>query len=159
MKRFVPAAAGVLLFSGQAASAADIGGNVAVSLAALVGEHSPLLARADRTLLNAYLEGRAHAPFPAGRTVAVKADEVTCRISDVDITGKTCTLTFGKRAVSLSGRQAEALYATLIWAGVPSSGAAGSIFESVKSLDCAIDPAEIRQESGGGAKCTFAVNQ
>jgi hypothetical protein len=83
----------------------------------------------------------------------------TCRISDVDITGKTCTLIFGKRIVLLAGRRAEALYATLIWAGVPTSGAAGSIYESGKSLDCAIDPAEVRQESGGCAKCTFAVNQ
>ncbi len=57
------------------------------------------------------------------------------------------------------GREAHELYATLIEAGVPSSGAAGSINESVKSLECVIDPAEVRQESGGGAKCTFEVNQ
>ncbi len=84
---------------------------------------------------------------------------MTCRISDVDITGKGCTLTFGERTVSLGGRQAEALYATLIEAGVPSSGAAGSITESIKNLDCAINPAEVRPESGGGASCKFAVNQ
>ena len=158
MRQIMLFAAG-LIVSGQTALAADVSGNVAVSLAALVGEHSPLLPWRDRKLLDAYLEGRPHASFPSAQIVVVKADEVTCRISDVDITGKDCTLKFGGRSISLAGRQAEALYATLVWAGVPSSGAAGSIFEGVKGLDCTINPAEVRQESGGGAKCAFTINQ
>ena len=77
----------------------------------------------------------------------------------VDITGKDCTLKFGTHSISLAGRQAEALYATLVWAGVPSDGAAGSVVEGVKGLDCALNPAEVRQESSGGAKCAFALGQ
>ncbi len=110
-------------------------------------------------MLAAYLDGRPKAYFPAGRKIVVKADAVAYRISDVDVTGKACTLTFGKQTASLSGREAQALYATLIEAGVPSSGAAGSIYESVKTLECVIDPAQVRQEGGGGAKCTFEGNQ
>jgi hypothetical protein len=158
MIRITLFAGSVLLFC-QAALAAEVGGNVAVSLAALVGEHSPLLSQRDRALLDAYLKGGTHAWFPSGQNVIVKADEVTCRISDVDITGKDCTLKFGARTISLAGRPAEAVYATLVWAGVPSSGAAGSIYEGVKSLDCTIHSDEVRQESGGGATCAFTVNQ
>src|SRR5271157_4360534 len=104
MRRIVLFAAG-LFASARGALAADVGGNAAISLAALVGEHSAFLSRAEKTLLDAYLDGRPKAPFPSGKTVVVKADEVTCRISDVDITGKGCRLTFGKRSVSLGGRQ------------------------------------------------------
>ena len=81
----------------------------------------------------------------------MKAAVATCRISDIDITAKGCVLKFGARTVSLAGRQAHELYATLIETGVPSSGAAGSITESVKALACTIDPAAVREKSGGGA--------
>jgi len=40
-------------------------------------------------------------------------------------------------------------------AGVPSDGAAGSVFESLSKLNCTIDPAEIKQKAGGGANCAF----
>jgi hypothetical protein len=147
-----------LLAAGSAAFAASASGNAALSLAALVDQHSPSATRAERILLNAYLDGRATARFPAGRTIVVTADEVTCRISDVDITQKDCRLTFGPRTVTLAGRHAHELYATLIEAGVPSSGAAGSIYESVKQLTCTIDPAQVRQRAGGGATCNFTAN-
>ena len=32
---------------------------------------------------------------------------------------------------------------------------AGSLIESVKNLDCTVDPNEIRQKAGGGADCMF----
>ena len=146
-----------LLLSDAGVVAAETSGNSAVSLAARIGERSPFLNWSERRVLAAYLDGRAR--FPARRSIIVRANEAACNISDVDITGKGCSLTFGRRVVTLGGREAQALYATLIEAGVPSSGAAGSIYESVKSLVCTIDPAEVRQEAGGGAKCVFAANQ
>jgi hypothetical protein len=147
-----------VMFVGPA-FAADATGNAALSLAALVGQHSPTLTPREKRLLSAYLEGRPKSDYPPGKKVVVRADEATCRISDVDITAKSCDLKFGARAVSFGGRQAQELYATLIEAGVPSSGAAGSIYESVKALACTIDPAAVREEGGGGANCTFIVNQ
>lgn len=153
-----PLAALTLLALAHAAVASDISGASAVSLAARIGERSPDLAAAEKTLIAAYLDGRRDAPFPPGRKLVVKADEATCRISNPDVTGKSCALAFGARRVVFGGREAQALYATLIEAGVPSSGAAGSILESLKALECVIDPAEVRQGSGAGAKCVFAPN-
>ncbi len=157
MTRTLLAALTLLAFA-QAALAAEISGNSAVSLAARIGERSPMLSAAEKTLIAAYLDGRRDTPFPPGRKVVVKADEATCRISNPDVTGKSCALAFGARRVLFGGREAQALYATLVEAGVPSSGAAGSIIESLKTLECVINPAEVRQVSGGGAKCVFAPN-
>jgi hypothetical protein len=144
-----------LLAAAPAAFADSATGNSALSLAALIAEHSPQQTQVQKAVLNAYLNGRAAAHFPPGGTFAVKADEATCRISDVDITEKDCTLTFGARKISLSGRQAHELYATFAEIGVASSGAAGSIYRAVKSLECTIDPAQVRQKAGGGASCNF----
>ena len=138
--------------------AAEATGNGALALAALVGQHSPALTAAEKHLLVAYLDGRPKAAYPPGKTIVVRAAEITCRISDVDITAKSCDLKFGARAVSLRGAEAQSLYATLVEVGVPPSGAAGSIIASLKTLACAIDPAAVRQEGGGGANCTSAVN-
>lgn len=148
----------VLPYFASPAFAKDVSGNSALSLAALVGQHSPKLTATEKYLLNAYLDGRPKSDYPPGKKIVVKADEVTCRISNVDITGKSCDLKFGARNVSLLGVQAHELYATLIEAGIPSSGAAGSIYEGAKALTCTVNPAEVRQESGGGASCTFADN-
>ncbi|MGH6868686.1 MAG: hypothetical protein ACREDA_07445, partial [Methylocella sp.] len=86
----------------------------------------------------------------------VAASAVTCRASDVDITRHSCDLTFGAKKVTTRGRKAHELYATLAEVGVPPDGAAGSMFEAVSNLDCAIDPAEVKQKAGGGAHCTYA---
>jgi hypothetical protein len=40
-------------------------------------------------------------------------------------------------------------------AGVPSDGAAGSIFESVSKLSCTLDPARINEKAGAGADCSY----
>ena len=147
-----------LLLVPASAWAAEATGNSALSLAALVGQHAPALTPAEKYLLVAYLDGRPKADFSPGKKIVVKADEVSCRISNVDITAKSCDLKFGARAVSFAGGPAQALYATMLEAGVPPSGAAGSIIASVKTLACTIDPAAVREEGGGGATCTFAAN-
>ncbi len=78
-----------------------------------------------------------------------------CRISDVDITARRCVIRFDRQAVTLTGRCANELYATLLEAGVRPEGAAGSIYAEVSHLRCVIDPAELRQKAGGGAGCSF----
>ena len=45
--------------------------------------------------------------------------------------------------------------AALALAGVPSEGAAGSIFESLTKLDCTLDPAALKDKGGGGAACSY----
>jgi len=131
-----------------------ISGNAALALAALIGEQAPLPAN-EKAVLAAFLNGNPSVADHAGAKIQVGTDSVSCRASDVDLTMHSCDLTFGKKKTSLSGRSAHELYATLIEAGVPSEGAAGSIYESVIKLACTIDPKAVGGEDGSGAECTF----
>ena len=144
----------ILLAANQSASAANVSGNGALSLAALIAEHSPLLTAKQKGTMDRLFNGRLTPPPPSA-TIDVKADNVVCRISDVDITEHSCALTFGPRTVNLKGRRAHELYATIGEVGVPSEGAAGSVFEGLSNLNCTINPNEIAQRGGGGASCTF----
>lgn len=144
-----------LCLAPAAASAGATNGPGALALAAIVGELSPQVAPADKRLLAAYLDGRANAPHPKGKTVAVKADAIDCRASNVDITERSCELTFGAKKVDLRGRKAHELYATLVENGVAADGAAGSIHEAITALECQIDADEIADKGGGGARCAF----
>jgi hypothetical protein len=68
----------------------------------------------------------------------------------VDIAAFSCVLDFGSGTVSLSGRAAHEVFATLLENGVPGDGAAGTIYEAVLRLQCRLDPQEIAQKGGGG---------
>jgi hypothetical protein len=74
---------------------------------------------------------------------------VLCRVSNVDITSRSCELSFGARKRMLTGREANEIGATAAAAGIPSEGAAGSSIESISKLRCTIDPNEIMQKAGG----------
>jgi hypothetical protein len=144
-----------LLLASQSASAKTAGGSAALALASLVAAHSPLLSRHEKRVMARLFGGHSNVTFPANRKISVKADAVVCRASNVDITSRSCKLTFGATSANLTGREAHELYATIAEAGVPSDGAAGSIFESLSHLVCTIDPSIIAQRAGGGADCTF----
>ncbi len=144
-----------LAMTAQSASADTAAGQRALALAALVASHSPLLSGQDRSAMARLFEGSLNFPFPAGRKIAVQADAIVCRASNVDITSRSCTLTVGARTGTVKGRRAHELFATIAEVGVPEDGAAGSVFEGLSKLDCTIDPAEIKQKAGGGANCTF----
>lgn len=154
MKRF-SAAVAVLLAAAPAASAATLQGHDALALAALVGIRSPALSPGQRMTLARLLDGHA-GPVPKGaHAFTVKADGAVCRASNVEITAFGCVLTFGTHAVNLAGRAGHELYATILEAGVPGDGAAGTIFEALHALSCDIDPATIAQRAGDGAACSF----
>ena len=146
--------AALLLASPQSASAANVNGNGALALAGLVAEYSPLLRAKQKDTMHHLLYG-VLTPPPPPEKIVVKADNIVCRASNVDITEHSCALTFGPRAVNLKGRGAHELYATIDEVGVPPDRAAGSVFESLSNLNCTIDPNEITQKAGGGASCTF----
>jgi hypothetical protein len=146
--------AALLLASPQSASAANIDGNSALALAGLVADYSPLLRAKQRGTMHRLLYG-VLTPPPPPEKIVVKADNLVCRASNVDITEHSCALTFGHRTVNLKGRGAHELYATIDEVGVPPDRAAGSVFESLSNLNCTIDPNEITQKAGGGASCTF----
>lgn len=137
-----------------AADSAGSSGAGALALAALVGLESPTLSAVDKQELADMLNGNLN--FPGAAPIAVTADSVSCRQSDVDISHHDCALKFGGATKTLNGRAAHELYATLVENGVPSDGAAGSIYEAASRLSCAIKPAEVKQRGGGGASCVWA---
>ena len=102
------------------------------------------------------------AAFFAGNTgvsyakkITVTADKIVCRTSNVDITARSCELTFKGNTRTLKGREANEIFATEVMAGVPSDGAAGSIFESLSKLSCTLDPKALKDKAGAGADCSF----
>jgi hypothetical protein len=72
--------------------------------------------------------------------IRVAADSIVCKMSDVDITARSCDLTFKTYKRTVTGRDANELYGTLAVAGVMSGAAAGTITESIMKLECTIDP-------------------
>jgi hypothetical protein len=144
-----------LLLASQSAPAATAAGSSALALASLVAAHSPLLSGDEKRVMARLFSGHSDVNFPANRKISVKADAVVCRASNVDITSRSCKLTFGAASAHLTGREAHKLYATMSEAGIPSEGAAGSAFESLARLVCTIDPLAIAQRAGSGADCTF----
>jgi len=97
--------------------------------------------------------------FPPNKKITVKADSITCRVSNVDITARSCDLVFASGKRALKGREANELYGTLAVAGVTAEGAAGSMIEGITNLECIIDPNVVKQKGGGGADCTFTTAQ
>jgi len=132
------------------------GGSGGLALAALVGAQSPTVNAQQKTALADMLNGNLG--FPGREKITVKADKVSCRASNVDISAHSCELTFGGATRSITGRAAHELYATLIESGVHGDGAAGSIFENVAMLACTIDVGAVKDKAGGGADCTFTPN-
>ncbi len=152
--KFVLVAASLSLAGPVLAETSD--GSGALALAAIVGENSPLLGAADKAALATFLDGKTDVAYPAGKAIAVQADKLTCRASNVEIAAHFCELTFGAKTVALSGRRAHELYATLAEIGIAPDGAAGSTFEALANLKCAIDPTEVKEKAGGGAHCDYS---
>ncbi len=144
-----------LLLAAPSAHAASTGGNAGLALAARVAAHSPTLNALQKIIMRRMLDGNLNFHYPANHKIVVKADAVTCRASNVDISAHSCAFTFGTHKPSIQGDAGAALYATLAWAGVPADGAAGTIYEAVKNLVCTIDPNAVKQRDGSGADCTF----
>jgi hypothetical protein len=158
MKRLACCALALLLAPGSALAATASGAS-ALALAAIVAGYSHQVTARERAALNHLFAGKLNFNWPANRTIAVKADSIVCRAGNVDITAWSCALTFGKKKVTVKGRKAHELYATIAEVGVPADGAAGSTFEALSHLDCTIDPNVIKQKAGGGASCNFDPGQ
>jgi hypothetical protein len=142
-----------------AADARQASGSGALALAALVGSDSPRLASKDKAALAKLLDGDTKFDFPKGQTITVTADKITCHASNIDIAEHNCALAFGKKDVTLKGRAAHEIYATLLEVGIQPDPGAGNIWVGVSKLDCAIDVAEVQDKSGGGAKCHYASDE
>jgi hypothetical protein len=147
--------------SSSSAQAATVTANgpSALALAAVVVSHSgSLLGAFDRRAMSRLFDGKRPIIRRLSK-ITVAVDSIVCKMSDVDITARSCELTFKNHKRNVTGRDANEVYATLAVAGVMSEGAAGSTTESVMKLECTIDPGVIEQKSGGGATCTFETGQ
>ena len=127
----------------------------ALALATLVSQHSPTLAGFKKHALQQLFGGNTNVHYPAGKTIVVDADKISCKTSDVDITLHSCDLTFGSQTHTITGRVAHEMYATLMENGVPGGAAAGTEYENLTQLSCTIDPNVVDQRGGGGATCAF----
>jgi hypothetical protein len=144
-----------LVLVSHPASAGSIAGNSALALASLVSDQSPLLNLDEKSIMGQLLRPNPNFSYLASRKISVGADTIVCRQSNVDLTERRCELTFGPTTVTVRGRKAHELFATIAEVGVPPDGAVGTMSESLSHLSCAIDSNEIKQKSGGGAECTF----
>lgn len=135
------------------AQAATVSGSPALALAGVAARLSKSLTSAEKKAMAMLFASNSDIPY--NEKIVVTADKIVCRISNVDITARSCEITFGKKTRTLNGSTAHEIYATLAVAGVPSDGAAGSVFESLTKLSCTVDPDAIRKKDGGGADCTF----
>ncbi len=149
----------VATFGQSAASEApaSASGPTALAVAAVIAQYSPLLSAYEKRTIAGLFDGNVKAGDKRKLTVA--AETVTCRISNVAIAERSCEIAFKKGKRSLKGREANEVFATLASAGVTAEGAAGSMIEGVTKLSCMLDPAVIKDNSGGGADCSFGAGQ
>jgi len=160
MKRLMIAAAALVVAQHPAPAApGSANGPSALALAAVIAPHSPLVRPLDRRVIARLFRGNTGFGFTPNTKISVDVDAVVCRVSNVDITSRSCELTFGSQKRTLTGREANELFATAVVAGIAPEGAAGSSIASVSKLKCTLDPNEIKQKAGGGAECSFETGQ
>ena len=153
-----PARVAALAFSltlagGSSALAASASGSPALALAAVIAPYSPDISPLDKVTVAALFDGETGKV--AAKKIAVTAEKITCRTSNVDLTSRSCELTFKSGKHSLTGREANELFATMALAGIAPEGAAGSNIAGLSKLICTLDVAAIKQKDGGGASCAF----
>jgi hypothetical protein len=155
MNRATPMAlATAVMFSSIASvQAGSVTGQAALALAGVVAPASHLLSMTEKEAVATLFA--ANSTIPYKKKIVVTADKIVCRASNVDITARSCELTFGKTVKTINGRAANEVFATAAMAGVASDGAAGSIFESLSKLSCTLDPQVIKDKAGAGAECSF----
>jgi hypothetical protein len=140
----------------HAASAAPptkISGSTALALAGVIAPLSPELSGAEKKAVAVLFAANSDVGYK--KAIVVTADRIVCRTGSVDITVRSCEVTFGKKVKTVNGSTANEIFATEALAGIAPDGAAGSNFESLTKLSCTIDPNAIRQKDGSGADCTF----
>ena len=140
--------------SAVSAAPATVTGPMALAVAAVIAQYSPVLNPGERKVVAGVFDGNTRMSYPI-KAISVEADTVTCRTSNVAIADRSCEIAFKKGKRALKGRAANEVFATLSAAGVTAQGAAGSMIESVSKLSCTLDLGKIRQNDGSGADCSW----
>src|SRR5512139_241399 len=126
-----------LVLSLSGVPAATTSGSTALALAGVVARLSKSLTSAEKRAVAMLFAANSDIPYKD--KIVVTADKIVCRTSNVDITARSCDITFGKKSRTLNGSTANEIFATMALAGVPSEGAAGSVLEGLTKLSCTID--------------------
>jgi hypothetical protein len=158
-KLIIPALAVIVMSHAASAAPGTATGPSALALAAVIAPHSPAVRPFDKRIIARLFRGSTAFGFTPNTKISVDADSVTCRVSNVDITSRSCELTFGTTKRTVTGREANEIFATAAVAGVSAEGAAGSSIASFSKLRCTLDPNTIMQKAGGGAECSFETGQ
>src|SRR5262249_30283481 len=98
MKKLIIAA---LTFTAvQNTAFAALGSATGPTASALEGEiaaHSPAVRAVDKRVIARLFRGNTSFGFTANKKISVDADSVVCRVSNVDITSRSCEFSFGSR--------------------------------------------------------------
>jgi cytochrome c oxidase subunit 2 len=132
-----------------------ISGTRALALASLIAQCSPLLHKTEKKVAADLLEAKRNVEYPVNKKINVEVSSILCRASSTPAVSQMCNVQFGEKIVTIKGRKAHELFATLAEAGVAPSEAAGGVSESMSNLTCEIDPLEIQRAGGSGAQCEF----
>ena len=92
-----------------AAAPVSVTGSTALAVAAVIAPYSPLLSAHEKRAIAGLFDGNAR----AGNKLTVTAESIICRVSNVDITARSCEMTFDKGTRTLKGREANEVNATL----------------------------------------------
>ncbi|WP_308200390.1 hypothetical protein [Bradyrhizobium sp. 190] len=88
--------------STASAASATANGPAALALAGVVALYSPLLTADEREAVSAFFVGQSGVRY--AKKISVTADKIVCRVSNVDITARSCELTFKGNKQTITGR-------------------------------------------------------
>jgi hypothetical protein len=144
--------------SPASAASVTVSGSSALALAAVVASHGSPLGSFDKRAMSRLFDGKG-VFITRMNKITVGADSIICKMSNLDLMERSCDLTFKSHKRTFTGRDANEVYATLALASAMAEGAAGSISEGITNLECTVDPMLIKEKTGGGASCTFEIDQ
>src|SRR5262249_3623633 len=98
------------LVCASTAFAGSVSSSAALALAGVTAPYRPDLSPLERVTVAALFEGETGKV--AAKKISVTADRITCKTSNVDLTSRSCELTFKGTKHSLTGREANELFAT-----------------------------------------------
>src|SRR5262245_39851816 len=78
--------------SNASAAPATVNGSAALALAGVVALYSPLLTADEREAVSAFFVGQTGVRY--AKKISVTADKIACKVSNVDISARSCELTF-----------------------------------------------------------------
>jgi len=92
-KPIIPALALTILQNTASAAPGTATEPTALALAAVIAQHSPAVRAFDKRVIARLFRGNTS----PNTKICVDADSAVCRVTDVDITSRSCDLSFGSR--------------------------------------------------------------